>query len=482
MNHRSPINDPPGAAPGGYREVLRVAWPLIVSTGSFSVMMFIDRMFLAWHSLVSIQAALPAGIIAFTLICGFMALAAYASTFVAQYHGAGDPEGCARSTAQGCFIALACWPVLILLIPLGKWMLQISGHPPEVLGAELSYFTILMIGGGGTLLSSAVSSFFTGRGCTRTTMFANITGNACNIALDYVLIFGKLGAPAMGIKGAAWATVISGFISPLILTLLFFSRSTDAAFKTRRTFSYNHRLFWRIIRFGLPSGIHLALDIASFSVFVLLTGRMGPVALAASNIALSINMLAFMPFVGLGIGASVLVGRYQGARQPDYAEKAGWSALKLGIIYMLIIGATFVLFPEAYFSLFAGRSGTDIPFQEVLPIGKVLLVIMTAWGIMDAGNMIIGSALKGAGDTKFVMYYSVAIAWGVLVVGQMVLVLYLDSGIIISWIWTAFYIMVLATGFFWRFRSGSWRTIEVLERRTPLEPARPAGEAMLIAD
>ena len=90
----------PTSEPGGYREMLRVAWPLIISMGSFTVMQFADRVFLAWHSMVSIQAALPAGILSFTLSAGFMALAGYANTFVAQYHGAGDAAGCGRATAR----------------------------------------------------------------------------------------------------------------------------------------------------------------------------------------------------------------------------------------------------------------------------------------------------------------------------------------------------------------------------------------------
>ncbi|MDX1267702.1 MAG: MATE family efflux transporter [Oceanisphaera sp.] len=468
--------------PGGYGEVLRVAWPLIVSTGSFTAMMFCDRMFLAWHSLVSIQAALPAGIMAFTLICGFMALAAYAGTFVAQHYGAGDKHGCARSTAQGIFIALLSWPLLLLLIFPGRWLLSLSGHSPNVLAAELPYFTILMLGGVTTPLSAAVSSFFTGRGRTRTTMAANVVGNICNVILDYGLIFGKWGLPAMGMAGAAWATVIAGFVSPVLLGIVLFSRTVDAEYHTRRSFRYDHRLFWRMIRFGLPSGVHLALDIASFSVFVLLTGRMGESALAASNIALSINLVAFLPLVGLGIAASILVGQYQGRGESHHAERSGWTALKIGLFYMATVGTTFVVLPDMYYALFAGRGGGNLPLESVLPLGRVLLIIMTAWGFMDAGNMIIGSALKGAGDTRFVMYYSVAMAWLMLVPGQIMLVFFFDFGIVMAWVWTALYITVLAAGYLWRFKSGSWKSIAVLDRPLPPEPTRPAPEAYVVSD
>ncbi len=482
MNTEKTPTDTKPLKPGGCREVLRIAWPLIISTGSFTVMMFCDRMFLAWHSLVSIQAALPAGIMAFTLICGFMSLAAYASVFVAQHYGAGDKEGCARSTAQGVFIALLSWPILLLLIVPGKWLIGISGHSPEVLAAELPYFTILMYGGVTAPLSAAISSFFTGRGRTKTTMVANVAGNICNIVLDYGLIFGKWGLPAMGMNGAAWATVISGFVSPAILACIYFSRKVNAEFHTRACFRYDHRLFLRMLRFGLPSGVHLALDIASFSVFVLLTGRMGELSLTASNIALSVNLVAFLPLVGLGIAASILVGQYQGRKQSLYAARAGWSALKIGLVYMTVIGTTFILFPAFYYDLFARQGSGALPTTEVLALGRTLLIIMTIWGFMDAGNMIIGSALKGAGDTRFVMWYSVIMAWLMLVAGQIVLVIYLGYGIVVAWIWTALYIAVLAVGYVWRFASGCWKSITVLEQQPQLEPARPAAEAMIVPD
>ncbi len=468
--------------PGGYREVLRLAWPLIISTGSFTVMMFCDRMFLAWFSAVTIQAALPASILAFSLSCGFMAVAAYSNTFVAQYFGSGDTEGCSRATSQGLLLALISWPFLLLLIPAGRWMLQISGHAPEVLSKELSYFSILMVGSVSSALGAAVSSFFTGRGRTVITMVANVIGNVVNIVLDYVLIFGKCGFPAMGIQGAGWATVVAGFVSPAILLFLFFSRKTDAVFHTRKSFRYHPKLFWRMVKFGLPSGIHLALDVASFTIFVMFTGRMGEAALAVSNIALSINMLAFMPMVGLGIAASILVGQYQGSKQSDVAAQVGWTAFKMGVYYMLIVGLSFILFPKAYLSLFTDRSPDAVALVDIFATGKILLVIMAVWGLLDAANLILGSALKGAGDTRFVMYYSVTMAWGLLVTGQVVIVFVLKAGILVSWAWTAFYIGVMAIGYIWRFKCGRWRSIDVLGVSVPLVPRRPGAEALGITD
>ena len=235
-----------------YREVLRVTWPLIISQGSFTLMLFFDRMFLAWYSSECIQAALPAGILSFTLICGFMAMAAYTSTFVAQFFGAGNNIGCTRATVQGLIFSLGCIPVILALIIPGQWILRISHHAPEILALELPYFSILMLGSTVTPLGAAITGYFTGQGRTKITMSVTVLSNMVNLLLDYLLIFGHFGFPELGIRGAAIATAICGCITPVILLLLYMRPVEQAVFKTRSYFSYDHQLFWRIIRFSLP--------------------------------------------------------------------------------------------------------------------------------------------------------------------------------------------------------------------------------------
>ena len=468
--------------PGGYREVLKVAYPLVISMGSFTLMQFCDRIFLSWYSAVAIQAALPAGILSFTLICTFMALAGYANTFVAQYFGAKDYHGCSRATAQGVFLALLSWPLILALIPVGQWMLRFSGHAPEVLRDELAYFNILMLGGVTVPLGAAISSFFTGRGDTLTNMLASIAGNVTNVVLDYAMIFGHWGFPEMGIAGAAIATVISGFVAPAILFVLYFSPKLRERYAPGATFRWNGGLIWRMIRFGFPSAVHIVLDVGAFTLFVLITGRMGSQALSASNIALSINNLAFMPLLGISIAASTLVGQYQGKRESAHAETSTWTCLKVSWIYMAVVALSFVLFPRAYFSLFAGDATRSVSLEQILPLGRYLLIMLAAWGMMDAANLVLSGALKGAGDTRFVMYYSVIISWGIWIVGELVIVLLFKGGIIPVWLWMTFYVMIMSVGFYIRFRRGKWKSIELIEREAPLQPSIPGSEALAIVD
>jgi len=428
-------------------------------------------MFLGWYSPEAFRAAVPAGILCFTMLCGFLALAAYANTFVAQYFGAREYNKCSVATMQGVWLALLSWPIMLLLIPVGIFVLKISGHGPEVFKEERIYFIILMLGSVSQSVSAAISGFFSGRGDTKTVMVANVIGNAVNVVLDYILIFGKFGLPEMGIAGAAIATVIAGWVSPGIMLALFFSKRIDRQFSTRKALRWDIGQMRRMVRYGGPSGIHLFLDLASFSLFVLLLGRQGEAAAIASNMALSINLFALMPMIGLGIASSIMVGQYMGAERPDLAERTGWITLKAGMVYTVPLVATFVLFPHFYVNLFGQNNGVAAS-PEVFDICRQLLIILVVWGIMDATNFIISGALKGAGDTHFVMYFHTALAWGFFALGELVLVLGFGVGPIAAWLWCMFYIIILGVGFILRFRSGRWKTIDILERHVPVEDER----------
>lgn len=463
MSTETPENRPFG----GIKELLHIAWPLIISSGTFAVLHFCDRMFLAWYSEAACRAAVPAGILFFTLVCGFMALAGFTNTFVSQYWGAGDKEGCARSVAQGIFFSLLSVPLVLALLPIGLAALRYSDHGPEVLALEEQYLKILMGASFGMILSSALSAFFSGRGKTKVIMVCNVIANCVNIALNYLLIFGAFGFPEMGIAGAGWATVISSLINPLIMAIMLYTGSINHEFRMRKNFRFDRPLFLRMIRFGLPSGIHWFLDISAFTLFVLFVGRMGAVAHIASNIALSINLIAFMPTVGLGIATSVLVGQYLGRNQPEYAERVGWLSLRIGVGYTLLIALTFIFFPEFYAIAFMRGTTESIPFDELMTMVRHLLLMLAAWGSLDATGIIISGGLKGAGDTHFVMYFQTVLAWGFLVLGQIAIVFFFKAGVYISWGWTVLYILLLAIGFLLRFKSGKWKTIDLLDRRIP---------------
>jgi len=467
--------------PGGFGELLPLAMPLIVSTGSHALMQFADRLMLARHDLVEIQAALPAGILAFTMTSFFFATTGMVNTFVAQYHGAGDARGAARVTAQGIFLSILFWPGMLLLIPLGRAILQWSGHAPEVLAAERAYFEPLMLGSLALPLGSAISGYYTGRGQTGLNMAAMVAGNGVNVALDYAWIFGRWGFPEWGIRGAAWATVIAGFVPPVFLMIHYLSPPIRRTAGTVAEFRWDWPLLRRLLRFGIPAGLHYLLDVAGFTLFVLILGRMGDSALAASNIAFSINHLSFMPLVGLGIAASILVGQYQGKGESAVAERSAWTAMKAGWWYMGAMALLFIAFPRPLFHLFlAGHPPESV--AEILAYARPMMTMCALWGFLDAVNVIFAGALKGAGDTAFVMRWSIVMCWGFWLVGEWVLIVLLGAGVLAAWVWLTLYVILLGLGFLWRVRSGRWKSIQVIERPIPPLPLAGSSDARLIVE
>ncbi|MEJ2164998.1 MAG: MATE family efflux transporter, partial [Desulfobacterales bacterium] len=196
---------------GGYREVLVIAIPLILSTATWSVQHFVDRMFLTWYSPEAIAAALPAGMLHFSMVSIFMGTAGYVSTFVAQYFGAGRYERIGPALWQGMYMSLIGGLLILCAIPFAEPAFRLVGHSPAVQTNEVVYFKILCLGAGPYIASFALSGFYSGRGRTWPVMWVNAFTTFVNLVLDYALIFGRWGFPELGIKGAGIATVIAGF-------------------------------------------------------------------------------------------------------------------------------------------------------------------------------------------------------------------------------------------------------------------------------
>jgi MATE family multidrug resistance protein len=187
---------------------------------------------------------------------------------------------------------------------------------------EVTYFQIILYGSIPTLISTVCSSFLSGLQKPRPVTWINLSAIGVNVILDYVMIFGNLGFPEMGIKGAAIATVIAAFYSAIIFLYITFRPTYRQKYQLIKGWHFDWTFMKRLMRFGLPSGMQFLLDLLGFSIFLLLVGRLGTNVLAATNIAFNINMIAFMPMVGVGIAISILVGQNIGQQRPETATRA----------------------------------------------------------------------------------------------------------------------------------------------------------------
>jgi len=455
-------------AEGGYREFLQLALPLILSTASWSVQHFIDRVFLAWHSTAALAAALPAGMASFTFLSLFMGVVGYANTFVAQYIGARRPERVGPAVWQGIYLALASGLLALIPVAFAGPLFELVGHDAIIRQEETEYFRILCYGTGPQVLSTAASCFFSGRGQTWVVLAVNVVAIGANIILDYGLIFGHWGLPAMGIAGAAWATNIGLTIAALSFLGLFLRKQYREEFATLRGWRFDAKLFRRLLRFGGPNGLNFMLDIMAFSLFILVVGKLGPIPLAATNLAFNVNSLAFMPLIGCGIAISTMVGQRLGRDAPEEAEYCTWTGFHMAFAYMGTMVLGYVFLPEFFLSPFDLRA-QDADFIEARDTAIVLLRFVAIYCLFDAFYMVFTAALKGAGDTRFIMWVSVTMAWAIMVIPSFIALTYFGAGLYVLWSFICAFIIIMGMVFFFRFRTGKWKSMRVIEQKPVVE-------------
>ena len=448
--------------PAGGREVMIVALPLVVSSLSWTIMTFVDRMFLSSIDESLMSASFTGSVLWFALICFPLGICSYANTFVSQYFGDDQPHEIGPSAWQGVWTAVLFSPLVLLCIPLAATIFAWADHSPEVTAYEVKYFQILCWGGPALLIAQAMSSLYGGRGETWVVMIVDAVVSAVNLGLDYVWIFGYAGFPAMGIEGAGWATVTAMWLKVVIYAVLFLRRHNRILFHSHN-FRLNFGLLRRLLYFGGPSGIQMLLDVSGFTIFIVMVGRLGTLEQDATSLAFSVNTVAFMPIFGMGMAAAILVGQHLGENRDDLAARATQTSLQVSLVYIGGIALLYVFVPDLFLMGFFNREGASAAEEQAIRNMAVNLMLFVAgYSLLDAVQMIYVSALKGAGDTQFVLRASMVLAvlfalcsW--LSVEVLQLSVYGCWGVVTAWI------SLMGIVYWLRYRQGHWRSMRVIE-------------------
>jgi MATE family, multidrug efflux pump len=458
------------ARKGGSWELLTLALPLVVSQSFMTVQVFVDTILLSWHDQREMAATLPA-IMWYWLPFGLLQVTAgYVSTFVAQYTGARRPERVGPAVWQGIHFAVLAGLTFLIIVPFAPQLIAIGGHSPALQVLEVIYLRCLCFAALPMLIMAAANGFFSGRGQTWTVLGIEAAGTGVNVALALVLIFGRAGFPELGIAGAGWATVAGSWTSALVALALLFRRKFRDEFNTLRGWRVERDLFGRLMKYGGPAGAQVFLDVLVFHFFIQLVGRLGEAQAAATTLTVRLNMVAFLPMMGLGQAVSILVGQRLGANRADLAERSAYTGLKWVFGYMCSVAAVYVFFPGMLVAAFRGNSDAE-SFAAVAAIVPSLLLCVAVYSLTDAINVTFSFALRGAGDTRFVSLLTFALAWPIMVVPTYVVV---SRGGSIYWAWgfATSYIVAMSVCFFFRFRSGRWKTMRVIEAAPASKPAK----------
>ena len=442
-----------------YREILKLVWPLALGMINNAVMQFVDRAYLAHDSMRALEAVLPAGMLMWMFGGFFQSVVGYSSVFVGRYHGAGDEGKCRATYRVAMMLSVAFGLLSLLLIPVGDAILRATVNSPELLKDEMSYYNILMYGAFGVYGQMAAASYFTGRGKTRIVFWANLIGNVLNIALDPIVIFGWWGVPRMGIAGAAYATIFAMFVQMVILVVAAWwdpSGKHPAPDSIIRLFDYS--IIFRILRFGVPAGLYTILNLLSFTIFVFVTGGVGDLELAVSNACFTVNYLLVAPIEGFSLGASTLVSQALGRGDPEAAAGEARRTMVLGVGFIAVCSAVVLLFAHPILEIFASRAGASAEVFHSL--GFTLFVLMAAWQVFDAADVILSGALKGGGDTKFVLWWMLVVAF-VIWLPIVFVVRKVHNTMPALWATMIVYVVVILVGSWIRWRRGRWKMVKL---------------------
>lgn len=458
--------------PGGYLEIWRIGWPLVILSASNTIMMLTNRVFLAWNSPEEIAAAMPAGQMFFTLMAFFLITTGFTATIVAQFHGADDRAGCVRAAWNGFYFGAIVAALLTIVLPLGgSWIIAHNGHDSVIAGFETEYFVAMAPCAGLTCMELAFLSFFSGRGRTTLVAAVKVAGCIVCVPLNYILIFGCFGLPPLGIFGAGCANALANAFT-LTLAFTLFIMVDQKEYQTRSHRRWHWEFIRKLLFFGAPAGLQTFLRNAAFAIVVMMIGNLGKEALTATSIALTINMIGNMPMIGLLDATSIVTGQYIGKRRFLVADRISGRSFRMLSAWMLVMSLFYLLAPELLINLFGSRNTGSSNMDFALVTANTITILH--WAIifnqMDAARFIAMGSLRGAGDTRIPLLIGIATSWLIQIPGTIYLIYFARSSVSAVWMLITFYAACDAFFMIWRRRSGAWKRIEVVKLPPATEP------------
>jgi len=475
-----PSQSEPAAAPTRpLHEVWSIAWPTILTMTSYTIMQFVDKLMVGQVGPLELTAQSNGGIWSFVPAAWLMGVLSVINTYVAQNLGAGRPERGARYPWNGIWMAVAAW--LFFLLPMAAcmpWVFALmKTHTPELQRLENGYCQILLIGSVILLSTRSMNHYFFGMHKPKVVTVSTVCGNITNILCNYVLIFGHHGIPhwglpgvpgmpPLGVYGAAIGTVIGTAVELIIPMAVFLSPKYNGRYRTRAAWRPQRKAIREIVRIGWPTGVQWGNEIICWAVFMTVTvGLFGEQHMTAGWIALGYMHLSFMPAVGVSVATNSLVGKYIGAGRPDIAVARARLSLALAMAYMTACALVFFFGRHPLVALFIG--GQDIgpeAAEEIILIGGRLMICAAIFQTFDALGIVYTGGLRGAGDTFWPSVATIAYSWLFLVAGGWTLARFVPQLESIGpWIGAAAFIIFYGLTMAWRFESGAWRSIRLLQ-------------------
>ncbi len=368
----------------------RLAIPIVLAELGWMAMGIVDTMVVGRVSAEAIAAVSLGGIVFYGVaICSSGALLGM-DTLVSRAFGAGDAGDCRHSLLQGVWISVLLTPLVMGMVWALDLLLPRFGIDPAVFHAARPYIHALIWSAPPLMVYFALRRYLQAIHMVQPVMWTLVTANLVNLAGNWVLVFGHLGAPRLGAAGSGWATCLSRAYMMLVLAVVVWRREPKLWISSWRP---DVRRIRELLRLGLPAAAQMGVEIGVFALVTILVARLSAVALASNQIALVTVSTTFMMPLGISSAAAVRVGNALGRRDRRAAAHSGWTALALGAGVMSAAAVLLVVAPRFIARLFT-------PVEEVIAASATLLRIAAFFELFDGLQIVTTGALRGAGDTR----------------------------------------------------------------------------------
>jgi MATE family, multidrug efflux pump len=386
------------------RPLLRLAGPVILAELGWMSMGLVDTLMVGRLGPAAIAATgMGSGVFTAIVIFG-MGLMLGLDALVSQSAGAGRLDQCLRWLHHGVVLALLVTPLVMVLTWVAFLTIDAWGLNPEIGVLAGPYLEVIALSAAPLLLYAALRRYLQGIHVVRPVMYALVSANLVNAAANAILIYGRFGAPALGVTGSAWATCIARVYMAAFLYVAVRREHRRGNAHRRVPFAVDFKRLGRLLTLGAPAASQITLEVGVFALATALAARLDAVSSASHQIALNIVSLVFMVPLGLASSGAVRVGHAIGGRDVRRARRAGWTALAVGAVIMIALGIVLFAFPRSLLSVFT----TD---AQVLAIGARLLAIAAAFQLFDGTQAVTTGILRGIGDTRTPMVMNVIGHW-----------------------------------------------------------------------
>jgi putative MATE family efflux protein len=448
------------------RRIWSLAWPAIIANISQTMLNLVDTLMVGHVSALAIAAVGLGGQVSWFMFPIMMTVSVGTLALVARFVGARDFESAELVLEQSLYLAFILGvPVMLFGWFFGDDVLRIMGAKGALLSLADSYLKVVFLFYPIRFVLFTSNSALRGAGDTKTPMKVGILMNVLNATFDYLLIYGKLGFPRLGAVGAAWASGIGITTATVIVMILLLSGRLVIRFSP--SWSFHPEMIGRIVRIGTPTLVERGLFSFYNFLYMSIVTRFGDVALAAHQIGLRVESIAYMPAFGFNVASSALVGQNLGAGRPEEAERTVKEAIKMVSLFMSAMAMVLIFFPRYLVMPFLTSS--DPNYGTVLHLASIYLLIVGISEIPLGWVFVLSGSLRGAGDTKSPMYVTAVskllfriIPAYLLGFGFTIGPLSLGGmGVVAAWVAMSLETFTSAAMYWWIFKRGKWKHVKV---------------------